>query len=382
MHLTVNSRGISSLVVVVMVGALLATGRSCMLRLTSISRSRIRGCSWAECSTCCSELSSVLTKFRPTAEPNLVCFDVQFFIRTRQHYTVLTSFAPHFSFYLRMAQDFLLDAGSNVKLSHKIVWRLEDNSTIQSPLVLAMIEAGVAVVAHSIEVTESVPPSFTTWVPNFHFIEKRGFSVVARRLSTRHVPYTERKRQVIWAGSTTGVPCYDIAPCVSSCNELDRVKLVRYFSTKNITWLNLRLSNAVQWCHGSAAALRDEGLLRDHVQEDEWAKYRGVLDIDGNVDAWGLRWRLESGSVVFLVKSSYEHFFSNSLVDGTHYVGIDANFDNLKEKTTIVYSQEVEDVKYLENVANNAKLLMRELSYQKVTSAVARALLTDEGRKE
>ena len=95
-----------------------------------------------------------------------------------------------------------------------------------------------------------------------------------------------------------------------------------------------------------------------------------------------LRWRLESGSVVFLVKSSYEHFFSNSLVDGTHYVGIDANFDNLKEKTTLVYSQEVEDIKYLEYVANNAKLLMRELRYHKVTSAVARALLADEGRLE
>ncbi|EEH50882.1 uncharacterized protein MICPUCDRAFT_66051 [Micromonas pusilla CCMP1545] len=268
MHFTVNSRGtnksafwfrISSLVVVILVWALLANGRSCRLQLPFFSRTRIRGRSWADCSTCCSELSSVLTKFRPTAEPSLVCFDVQFFSRTRQHYTVLTTLAPHFSFYLRMAQDFLLDAGSNVKLSHKIVWRLEDNSTIQLPLVLAMIEAGVAVVAHSIQVTESVPPSFTTWVPNFHFIEKKGFSEVARRLSTRHVPYTERKRQVIWAGSTTGVPCYDIGPCASSCNELERVKLVRYFN--NITWLNLRLSNAVQWCHGSAAALKDEGLL-------------------------------------------------------------------------------------------------------------------------
>mmetsp|Transcript_3951 Transcript_3951/g.13731 ORF Transcript_3951/g.13731 Transcript_3951/m.13731 type:complete len:219 (+) Transcript_3951:2118-2774(+) len=162
--------------------------------------------------------------------------------------------------------------------------------------------------------------------------------------------------------------------------ELRRVKLVRYF--RNITWLNLRLSKVVQGCHGHEAALKDEGLLQEHVHEPEWARYRGVLDIDGNVDAWGLRWRLESGSVFFLVRLSYQHFFSNSLVDGIHYISIDAKLDNLREKTSIVHSQEVEDVKYLENVAKNAKLHVAELTYLKVTSAVARALLLDKRGKQ
>ena len=52
------------------------------------------------------------------------------------------------------------------------------------------------------------------------------------------------------------------------------------------------------------------------------SRVKVVLEIDGNIDAWGNRWRMESGSVLFLVKSNFKHFYSDKLVDGVHTTSI------------------------------------------------------------
>uniref|UniRef100_A0A7R9TLN2 Glycosyl transferase CAP10 domain-containing protein n=1 Tax=Micromonas pusilla TaxID=38833 RepID=A0A7R9TLN2_MICPS len=330
--------------------------------------------SWSECAECCSDLSGVLKNIS-APELNLVCFDLNFVNRTQQYYAVLTTLAPHFSFYLRMAKQFLMDAGSEVKLQRKIVWRLEDNSTIQRTNLMALKQTGAAVVSHSSRLADSDPPLYTSWVPNFHFIDKKGFTEVVERIHKIRVDFKSRKMQIFWAGSTTGIPCDNIPPCTNTCQELLRVKLVRQFS--NITFLKFALSSVVQWCGGSDSWLQGKGMIQPHVAEINWANHRGVLDIDGNVDAWGLRWRLGSGSVVFIVKSSYEHLYSNLLTDGVHYIGIDSDLSDLLEKTSIITSHEAVDVQYLENVVSNALMQMKELTYPKVVAAVASALHKD-----
>ena len=45
-----------------------------------------------------------------------------------------------------------------------------------------------------------------------------------------------------------------------------------------------------------------------NVPEHLWPRHRALLDIDGNSNAWGLYWRMASGSVVFRVASYCNHY--------------------------------------------------------------------------
>jgi hypothetical protein len=326
---------------------------------------------WIKCPRCCSEVTETLATIQFPLEPNLVCFDVDFENNTTR-FSVISSLAPVFSFYLRMAQSFLDDVGAETKFRRKIIWRIEDNSTIEPTLVVRLKEAGFVVVAHSSKIYNTTAPQYSCWVPNYHFIEKKGFTEIISGLKASHVRFEERKPQIHWSGSTTGIPCDERIPCDNICKDIQRVRLLRKF--KAARWLDLALTQVVQWCHGSRQFLHDEELLGDNVEEKKWAQFRGILDIDGNVDAWGLRWRLESGSVVFKVASSYEHFYSNMLVDGTHYISVNSDMSDLLEKTSMIQSQRPEDVQYLKKIAENARLLMTELTYFKLVSSVGSAI--------
>ena len=83
-------------------------------------------------------------------------------------------------------------------------------------------------------------------------------------------------------------------------------------------------------------------------------KYRGIIEIDGNVDAWGNRWRMVSGSVIFRVESPYISSFTEHQIPHEHYTPIAANFSNLRSSTKIITSTVPTDIQRLNNVAKNA----------------------------
>jgi hypothetical protein len=104
--------------------------------------------------------------------------------------------------------------------------------------------------------------------------------------------------------------------------------------------------------------------------------------MDGNVDAWGNRWRMESGSVVFIVKSKFAHYYSDELEDGVHYVGIAADLSDLIERTRIVTDETEENLAKLSRIASNAARLMREkYTYDKVVVDVADKLFAGNARQ-
>ena len=62
------------------------------------------------------------------------------------------------------------------------------------------------------------------------------------------------------------------------------------------------------------------------------------------------------------------------LVDGTHYISVNSDMSDLLEKTSMIQSQRPEDVQYLKKIAENARLLMTELTYFKLVSSVGSAI--------
>ena len=255
-----------------------------------------------------------------------------------------------------------------------IFWRIEDDACIHPDHVRTLNNLGHLVVAHSVHVSACRDSSFSALVPNFHYIKTRGFRDVLEKLKSRGLPFDQRRPQVFWAGSTTGSPCVsNDATCIHACVNLNRVKLVRIAA--RAPWLNMSLTSALQWCSGEEAVLKNAGLLFEKMVEEEWIKYRGILDIDGNVDAWGLYWRLRSGSVVFRISSQYENFLSSRLVSGVHFVQVKPNFDDLLDVTEMVKGKHTSAAYLnLSTIAKNAEALLCELTYERVIKEFAGVL--------
>ena len=154
---------------------------------------------------------------------------------------------------------------------------------------------------------------------------------------------------------------------VTACVKLPRVRAVQ--SSINVPWLDLEITRRVQSCRGQKNVR-----ISPRVSEQHWITHKGILEIDGNVDAWGNRWRMESGSVLFLVKSNFKHYYSDKLVDGIHYIGISGDLHDLVEKTKIITNTDGESLTKLRDITANARALMQEFTYERVVKGVSHRL--------
>merc|ERR1711935_731658 len=95
--------------------------------------------------------------------------------------------------------------------------------------------------------------------------------------------------------------------------------------------------------------------------------------MDGNVNAWGLAWRLASGSVVFKVASEYLAAYTEFLKPFVHYIPIAANLSDLEEVTR--YVGELRWEAQLSQIAANARVHFANHSYPRQVKRVARELV-------
>ena len=334
-------------------------------KVTCIELFRVRDNAslWTACDSCCQEAKLALEELR-TFPGNLACFDLTF-IHTYT-FTHLTSFDQSHTFYLNMAKAFLADLGSQMKRRGIIIWRLQDDASFDRVLMhrLHSIE-GLVIVGHS--VIPEVAPG-VIFVPNFHVISTKGFEKLSASLTRQSVPLASRVKKVFWRGSTTGVPCFSNETCQNTCDGVQRVRFLR--AAKDTPWLNVKLSQTVQWCNGDYERLFSQGLMSHHVDESDWVKYAGVIDIDGNVDAWGFHWRLKSGSVVFKVKTSFVNMYSTSLIPGIHYVDVLDDFERLQESTKNILMRDESALSRYEEMVQRANLAMEAFAYDTVRSRV------------
>ena len=101
--------------------------------------------------------------------------------------------------------------------------------------------------------------------------------------------------------------------------------------------LDARFTSVVQCRDGATqeavtAELRRQGLLAAVLEPLQMAQYRWILDIDGNVNSWGLLWKLLSGSCVVRVSSARGQWFHHRLQPGRHLVPIRADLADLEQQ--------------------------------------------------
>ena len=145
-------------------------------------------------------------------------------------------------------------------------------------------------------------------------------------------PWHERLPLAFWRGATTGSKEIDLNNL-----ELNRRYQLARLSRALPNRLDARINRAVQ-CRDAQARqqvedrLRREDLLSATVNPWHASLHAWQIDIDGNVNSWGLLWKLLSGSCILRVQSSRQQWYHPRLHPWVHYVPVNSDLSDLGEQ--------------------------------------------------
>ena len=279
--------------------------------------------------------------------------------------------------YFDAALEFLGDVVAEHKQAaiKRVVWAMSDDGSLAPDALRHLDESGFVTLSHSVR-------RDLRWqvvlVPNFHYIQTRGFAQKMRDLSLHRKEFKDKRKVVFWRGVSTGTSASGVQS--DRCFRLPRVMVVQ--ASKDVPWLDFALTRAVQDCVGHEPLLQSLGLFGSQVAEKDWLNYRGILEIDGNVDSWGNYWRAASQSVLFKVSSEYVGYFTVNMVNGVHFVDVAADLSDLVAKTQMVTSDDPVSVAEMSRISRNSfKYITNDnFTYDSVVQHVAAKLFSLEKR--
>ena len=120
-------------------------------------------------------------------------------------------------------------------------------------------------------------------------------------------------------------------------------------------WLDVKITNYIQICHGKPY------IPGNRTKEVDWPLHRGIIDVDGNVNAWGLFWRLASGSVIFKTTSHFTNYYISQLRPWVHFVPLADDLSDLVTRTALVMDDNA--VSMLEEIASYARNITKRITY-------------------
>jgi hypothetical protein len=170
-------------------------------------------------------------------------------------------------------------------------------------------------------------------IPDPYCLGSRGYLLFRQAYAAMPPPpWPQRRPLAIWRGTTTGSRA--ITP--QRLPQNPRYRLCSH----SLRWpdrLDARFSSVVQCRDGEAqravtAQLQREGLMASLLEPLEMAQCRWIVDMDGNVNSWGLLWKLLSGSCVLRVSSDRGQWFHHRLQPWRHLVPIRADLADLEQQ--------------------------------------------------
>lgn len=170
-------------------------------------------------------------------------------------------------------------------------------------------------------------------IPDPYCLMTDGYRTLRERMQRNPLPpWHERLQVAFWRGSTTGSKNIDL----NSLALNRRYRLARL----SRSWpdrLDARFNRVVQ-CRDAAARdqvkerLQHEQLLSPTVEPWHAGLHAWQIDIDGNVNSWGLLWKLLSGSCVLRVESPRRQWYHRHLQPWVHLVPVQADLSDLGER--------------------------------------------------
>jgi hypothetical protein len=214
-------------------------------------------------------------------------------------------------------------------------------------------DKNIAVLLHYFERTLDDPiPSNLIFLPDHLYVRANGYQSLIKTLheSPLNKSMSERLPSVFWRGTSNGK--------IMNMIESDRYKMC--LEAKNYSWIDVGITRT--YSQYAKNLYIEKGIFRDYANEYEWVQHRGIIDIDGTISAWGLYWRLASGSIVFKVESTWTSQLIEKLVPWVHYIKLKSDFSDLGELTKIIANDKFTTL--LETISNNAYDLMKEFTYE------------------
>ena len=170
-------------------------------------------------------------------------------------------------------------------------------------------------------------------IPDPYCLMTDGYQSLRGRMERDPLPpWHERLPLAFWRGSTTG----------SKEIDLNTLELNRRYQLCRLShcWpdrLDARLNRVVQ-CRDAAThkqiveRLHHEHLLSATVQPWHAGLHAWQIDIDGNVNSWGLLWKLLTGSCILRVQSQRCQWYHKHLQPWVHLVPVNADLSDLGER--------------------------------------------------
>jgi len=336
----------------------------------------------------CLEVRATLESFGIHEKKELTCAEFSTGWRATVTFTHICEYyhsckPSPYGYYHLMAKKFLDDLVRSPSLqgmSGAVLLVTQDDATLPADAVVRLRRAGTPLLAHSIQRSSA---SAAILIPDWHFIQHNGFEDLIRRLHNRSAEGSpaQPRPKVFWRGATTGWPCVALTngttqlpgPC-TGCFGLQRVRLAKLLA--NASWADVKLSTACDFCQGAddKRALQADGLWGEKESELGWTKYRGVIDIDGHVNAWGLVHRLQSGSVVMRVESDQINAYILKLRPNVHYVPLAADLSDAAQITRQIRTRSPLELERFERMVSAAKNVVRRYTYANEVKRVAAEL--------
>ena len=170
-------------------------------------------------------------------------------------------------------------------------------------------------------------------IPDPYCLMTGGYRSLREQIQRDPLPqWHERLPLAFWRGSTTGDKEINV----------DNLELNRRYQLARLsrTWpdrLDARINRAVQ-CSSKEAReqvvhrLQQEELLSATVSPWHAALHAWQIDIDGNVNSWGLLWKLLSGSCILRVQSQRQQWYHQRLRPWEHIVPVSQDLSDLGEQ--------------------------------------------------
>ena len=175
--------------------------------------------------------------------------------------------------------------------------------------------------------------SCTTLIPDPYCLATDGFANFRHQVRNQVLPPWQQRLDVaFWRGATTGNN--EVTHKTLQYNQ--RYKLCK--KTLELEGLlDARFNRVVQAVNCETKLiieqdLRQQNLLAPTVSPWHCSLHRWIIDIDGNVNSWGLLWKLLSGSCVLKVESQRCQWFHRRIRKWKHLIPIKSDLSDLKEK--------------------------------------------------
>lgn len=170
-------------------------------------------------------------------------------------------------------------------------------------------------------------------LPDPYALGSYGYKQLRDQFASQALPpWQERLPIAFWRGASTGTH----ALTLKRLSRNLRYKLC-CFSLVEPSLLDARITAIVQSRDTKAKSeiqqhLMNIGLLRPHCTPWIFALHRFLIEIDGNVNSWGLLWKLLSGSCILKVDSRRRQWYHHKLKPYVHYVPVAKDLSNLGEQ--------------------------------------------------